>query len=74
MRKLLILALVVLLLVSFVAVLPVSAKHGGNWEGAQGGKWSNAAPQPGWSHVNPGQGGTLPPGSGNMYLHVLGGR
>ncbi len=71
MRKLLILILVVLLLVSFVAVLPAGAK-GGGFEGAQGGKWSNAAPKPGWSHVNPGQGGTLPPGAG--YLHVVGGR
>jgi hypothetical protein len=62
MRKLFILLLVVLLLVSFVAVLPVSARHTheGNWTGAQGGKWSNAGPQPGWSHVNPGQGGTGP--------------
>jgi hypothetical protein len=54
MRKLLILLLVVLLVVSFVAVLPVSAKHSGGSGGAEGGKWSNAAPEPGWS-LNPGQ-------------------
>ena len=54
MRKLFILLLVVLLLVSFMAVLPVSAKHEGGFEGAQGEKWTNTAPEPGWAQ-NPGQ-------------------
>ena len=63
MRKVLVVLLVVLLLVSFVAVLPASAKHDG-FEGAQGEKWTNGAEQPGWSHVNTGTGGTGSPGPG----------
>ena len=76
MRKMFVLFLVVLLVVSFVVALPASAKHGGG-----GGKpgvtppgWAQLGPQPGWSHVNPGQGGTLPPGTESCSLHVVGGR
>lgn len=53
MKKLLILIMVVLLLVVFLtAALPVSADRG------------NPGEPPGWSHVNPGNGGTDPPGPG----------
>ena len=70
MRKVLIIVLVVLLLVSFVA-LPVSAKGGGNWTGAQGGKWTNATPKPGWSQVSRGEGGSGIPGLGPQALRVV---
>jgi hypothetical protein len=54
LRKLLMILLVVLLLLVFViGVLPVNAERG------------NTGEPPGWSHVNPGQGGTDPPGQGD---------
>jgi hypothetical protein len=62
MRKLLVILLVVLLLVVFVVgALPVSAKSPqlrfpGGTEPPYG--------PPGWSHQNPGGGGTEPPGPG----------
>jgi hypothetical protein len=73
MRKMFVLFLVVLLLVSFVAALPASARGGGK-PGVTPPGWAQLGPQPGWTHVNPGQGGTEPPGAGHCYLHVLGGR
>lgn len=75
MRKILVLFLVVLLLVSFVVVLPASAKHGGSGQpGVTPPGWAQAGPQPGWTIVNPGQGGTQPPGTGGCYLHAVGSR
>lgn len=54
MRKLLMILLVVLLLLVFViGVLPVNAERG------------NPGDPPGWSHENPGQGGSDPPGQGS---------
>jgi len=53
MRKLAIVLLVILmLLVLATAALPVSAQRG------------NPGDPPGWSHENPGQGGSVTPGQG----------
>jgi len=53
MRKLVIVLLVILmLLVLATAALPVSAQRG------------NPGDPPGWSHDNPGQGGSASPGQG----------
>ena len=53
MKKLLTLIIIVVLLVVFLAAaLPVSAERG------------NPGEPPGWSIVNPGNGGSTPPGPG----------
>ena len=55
MRKVAIVLLVILmLLVLATAALPVSAQRG------------NPGDPPGWSHENPGQGGSVNPGQGSI--------
>lgn len=68
MKKLLIVLLVAMLLV--VSVAPVAAYNGGKpekrppgWAKNPGNNDPISGP-PGWSHVNPGKGGTEPPGQG----------
>ena len=57
MRKLLMILLVVLLLLVFViGVLPVNAQRG------------DPGDPPGWSHENPGQGGSVKPGKGVVVI------
>ena len=59
MKKLVILGLIfVMVFAMFAMVAPVSAA----WEGAPGG--AVGGEPPGWSQVNPGQGGTGAPGPG----------
>lgn len=65
MKRLFLLLLVVLMLI--VAVSPVAARGGGQPVKRPPGWAQNPDPidgPPGWSHVNPGKGGTEPPGQG----------
>jgi hypothetical protein len=65
MNKLLILLLV--LLIMFAVVGPVAAEPAGEFPGNFPGVGNGATggDPPGWSQVNPGQGGTMPPGPGD---------